>query len=169
MLPSIAALDRRLHDRSSFDSGEPSLDRWLRENAGQAMKQDSARTYVICDEANRVMGYYSLCAFQVESAVAPKRIRVGSYPVPAVLLARLAVDRSQQGLGLGGYLLLDALGTAAAVAAAVGARVMVVHALHDPAAQFYRKYGFQAFETDPLSLYLPMQDIRATLAAGLTS
>jgi ribosomal protein S18 acetylase RimI-like enzyme len=163
-LPRIEPLDLSAHDRTHFHCGEPTLDDWIRRFAGQAIRRDGARTYVACD-GPRVMAYYSVCAFQVERDVAPPWVRIGGHPVPAILLARLAVDRSAQGLGLGSLLLLDALSLTASVAERVGARVLVVHALHDRAAAFYLRYGFARFDSQPLSLYLPMQDVRATLAA----
>lgn len=170
LVPSlvIEPLDPKIHDRTQFDCGEASLNSWLREFAGQAMKKDSARTYVACDEG-RVVGYYSLCTFSVERAVAPKHLQFGPHEIPALLLARLAVDASRQGDGLGSLLLLDALRVSTLVADAVGARVMVVHALHEKAGAFYSEQGFRPFESDPLALYLPMNDIRATLtAAGMS-
>jgi len=167
LVPSlvIEPLDSKIHDRTQFDSGEESLNSWLREFAGQAMKKDGARTYVVCDEG-RVVGYYSLCTFSVVRAVAPKQLQFGPHEIPALLLARLAVDAARQGTGLGSLLLLDALRVSALVADAVGARVLVVHALHEKAAAFYSAQGFIPFETDPLRLYLPMKDIRATLTAA---
>ena len=163
-LPPIEQLDSKAHDRVEFESGEPSLDAWLKEFAGQTAKKDGARTYVACD-GRTVVGYYSLCSFQVESTVVPKPLRLAGYPVPAVLLARLAVDKSRQGHGLGGYLLLDALRVSALVADQIGARIMVVHALHEAAADFYLNNGFDRFVSEPLTLSLPMHDIRATLEA----
>jgi GNAT superfamily N-acetyltransferase len=150
------------HDRTAFDSGEPALDAWLRDHAGQASRRDGARTYVAAEGA-RVVGYYSLCAFSVECADAPATIRAGRQPIPAILLARLAVDRAHQGRGLGSLLLLDALFVAAAVSERIGARVLALHALHEKAAGFYAAHGFRPFDSDPLTLYLPMRDVRRTL------
>ena len=164
----IEALSRTRHDRSAFDCGESSLDEWLKKQAGQSDRQDAARTYVACDDGGVVLGYYSLCSFSVHVVEAPERLRVGRHPIPAVLLARLAVDRRRQRAGLGGCLLVDALGVSALVADQIGARVLVVHAVDAAAAEFYRRHGFTAFEHHRLTLYLPMHDIRATLeAAGL--
>jgi ribosomal protein S18 acetylase RimI-like enzyme len=166
-LAPIEPLDVPKHDRGPFASGEPALDEWLKKLAGQATRRDGARTYVACDGA-RVVGYYSLCAFQLERESAPEQAQFGALPVPAILLARLAVDREWQGSGLGRRLVVHAAATAVAVADLVGARVLVVHALHEVAAGFYRRLGFAPFETRPLSLYLTMKDIRETLvAAGL--
>jgi predicted N-acetyltransferase YhbS len=160
-------LDLARHDRSELRSGEPSLDEWLQRFAGQAARRDGARTYVAV-EGSRVIGYYSLCSYQVDRAASPPRTQLGGHPIPAILLARLAVDISAQGWGLGSALLLDALRISALVADRIGARILVVHALHERAAGFYLRHGFTRFDTDPLSLYLRMQDVRATLTdAGL--
>ena len=165
--PVIELLDTTVHDRSSFDCGEPSLDEWLKRFAGQSAKTDGARTYVTAEDAV-IVGYYSLSSSQVESAVVPKRLRSGGYPVPAVLLGRLAVDRARQGRGLGDALLLDALRVSAEAADQIGVRLMVVHALNPEAAGFYQYNGFERVDGDDRTLILPMQDIRATLeAAGL--
>jgi GNAT superfamily N-acetyltransferase len=160
--PGPVPFDKSAHDRSSFSCGEESLDRWLREQSGQSQRKDATRTYVLCD-GSQVIGYYSVSAFSVACEEAPPAARIGAYPVPAVLLARLAVDQRQQGKGVGAMLLLDALLVAAKVADVIGARMMVVHALHERAAEYYRSKGFKPFEKDPLTLYLPMQHIRRTL------
>jgi GNAT superfamily N-acetyltransferase len=164
-LPPIEPLDPKSHDRSTFQSGEPSLDSWIRHVVGQATRRDGARMYV-ASVGQRVVGFYSLCAFQVDRTSAPDRARAGLHEIPAVLLARLAVDGTYQGRGLGAYLLLDALRISALVAERIGVRLMVVHALHEEAAGFYVHYGFTRLESAPLSLYLLMQDIRKTLATS---
>jgi GNAT superfamily N-acetyltransferase len=154
------------HDRSAFDSGEPSLDRWLREHAGQSDRRDGARTYVLCDGV-RAIGYYSVCTFSVEAEEAPRALRIGRHPIPAILLARLAVDRRCQGRGIGSRLLVDSLVRVVRVADEVAARLLVVDALHERAATFYQSNGFRPLDEEhALRLYLPMQDIRRTLAAA---
>jgi GNAT superfamily N-acetyltransferase len=120
--------------------------------------------YVVIDEG-RVVGYHALCAYSVGADTAPSGTRLGRLDVPAILLARLAVDKRHQGRGLGEHLLLDGLLRAAQVADAIGAKLMVVHALHEPAARFYLRSGFRRFESQPLHLYLPMRDVRRTLSA----
>lgn len=162
-LPEISRLDRKLHDRSAFDSGEPALDEWLQKMAGQAAARDGAQTYVLCEDDNRVIGYYSVVAHAVDSDEAPASMRFGRYPIPAVLIARLAVDRTRQGEGIGSTLLLDALRLASVVSELVGTRILLVDALHEKAAAFYVRHGFRRFDSAPLTLYLPMQDVRRTL------
>ena len=160
--PRIVPLDRARHDWSEFRSGESLLDEWLQWFAGQAARQDGSRTYVVTD-GSRVIGYYSLCSFQADRAVSPPRTHPGDHLIPAILLPRLAVDTSAQGSGLGSSLLLDALRMSALVADRLGARILVVHALHETAAGFYLRHGFTRLESDPLSLRLRMHDVRATL------
>jgi GNAT superfamily N-acetyltransferase len=86
------------------------------------------------------------------------------HPIPAVLLARLAVDRSVQGRGLGAFLLRDAMAHTLAAAAELGIRVMLVHALDEAARDFYLHHGFEPSPTDPMNLQLLVKDIEASLA-----
>jgi GNAT superfamily N-acetyltransferase len=87
------------------------------------------------------------------------------HPIPAVLLARLAVDRSVQGRGLGAFLLRDALARTLAAAAELGIRAMLVHVLDESARDFYLHHGFEPSPTDPMNLQLLVKDIEASLSA----
>ena len=82
------------------------------------------------------------------------------HPIPAILLARLAVDTSVQGRGVGAWLLRDAMLRTLSAAEEVGIRVLLVHAIDDTAASFYTRHGFEASPTDPLNLQRPIKDIR---------
>lgn len=79
------------------------------------------------------------------------------------MLARLAVDRSEQGAGLGKTLLVDALSRALAAADSIGARAILVHAVDEESGAFYKKFGFEPSPLDPKQLLLLMKDLRATL------
>jgi len=151
------------HDRTDFRCGEESLDAFLREQITQLQRDGGTRAYVLCEDERRVIGYYTLNMFSVESAEAPADMQKGKYAIPAVLLGRLAVDERYAGKGLGVRLLVDAFVKSVNAASLVGARMMVVDALHEQAAAFYVKQGFTAFEANPLKLYLPMQHLRRTL------
>ena len=98
------------HDVDSFECGEEPLDRFLKRFALANQKADSARTYVAC-RGLTVIAYYSLAAGAVEHADAPLRVGKGlaRHPIPVMLLARLAVDLTWQGRGLGKALVKDAL------------------------------------------------------------
>ena len=131
------------HDTSAFDSGQPELDRWLRASAGIAQAKGTARTYVVHNGDGRVTGYFSLTPDCIASASLPGKLRHGEAErVPAFLLAKLALDKSHQGKGLGGELLLTALERTCSAADAVGGRYVVVDAIDDKAASFYAAHDF---------------------------
>jgi GNAT superfamily N-acetyltransferase len=83
--------------------------------------------------------------------------------VPAILLARLAVDQEHQGAGLGRSLLQDVLLRCVEAAEAIGARVLLVHAKHEAAKAWYMQYSFEESPTDPLQLLMLLKDVRAFL------
>lgn len=155
------------HHLDQFDGGEPALDDWLKRHARDAQASGSARVFVASleDEEN-VVGYYALAAAQVAPDEATARALKGqprARPVPAILLARLAVDQTHQRAGLGRSLLQDALLRCLEAAQAVGARVVLVHAKHDAAKAWYLQYGFEESPTDPLHLMMLLKDVRAFL------
>jgi predicted N-acetyltransferase YhbS len=155
----------RGHDRAGFACGEAELDRWLAEHALAAQASGSARVFVSTD-GDRVVGYYALAAAQLQSSEASERALKGQpkgRPVPAVLLARLAVDMDHQGVGLGRSLLQDAMLRANEAAGELGIRVMLVHAKHERASNWYKRFGFEESPTDPMHLLLLMKDLRAFL------
>ncbi len=85
------------------------------------------------------------------------------HPIPAMLLARLAVDRAVQGKGIGAFLLRDAMSRALSVAEQAGMRLLLVHALSEEARAFYEHFGFEASPTDAMNLQLLVKDIRLAL------
>jgi GNAT superfamily N-acetyltransferase len=154
------------HPLSGFNCGVDSLNTWLPKHARAAAASGSARTYVIEDaEQGRVIGYHALCAASVSRREASPRAQRGMprHPIPAVLLARLAVDRSVQGHGLGSFLLRDAMARTLAAAAELGIRVMLVHALDESARDFYMHHGFESSPTDPMNLQLLVKDIETSI------
>jgi GNAT superfamily N-acetyltransferase len=114
----------------------------------------------------RVVGYYSLTSASIEAGGAAGRITKGTgryLVVPATLLARLAVDRSEAGRGLGKALLKDAFVRFLRAQEIVASRVLLVHAIDDDARQFYERFGFEASPVDKYHLYLLTKDIKKTL------
>ena len=152
------------HDLSTFDSGDDELDGWLRRHGLAAQQMDSARTFVLTKQ-ERVVGYFSLTMGSVLRQHAPAKLVRGlpAYPVGMVLLARLAVDRREQGSGLGGTLLAAALRKAVAAGEAAAARLVVVDAIDENAARFYERYGFIPAPEHRLRLYRRMKDIVRSL------
>lgn len=152
------------HDLSAFDSGNEGLDTWLRRHALAAQSMDSARTFV-ATRSGRVVGYFSLTMGSVLRAEAPAKLirTMPAYPVGMVLLARLAVDRSQLGRGVGAMLLAEALRKAVAAGEVATARLIVVAAVDENAAAFYQRFGFVRTPENPLRFYRRMKDVRASI------
>lgn len=155
---------RRDHDLSVFECGNPALTTWLQKFSWPNQQADSAKTYVACRE-KRVAGYYSLAATPVRKHESPERIAKGlaSHPIGVVLLARLAVDRGEQGKGLGKALLFDALRRVEEAADIAGIRAVMVHAIDEPARRFYRHFNFDPSPVDPFQLMLLLKDVRKAL------
>ena len=156
------------HVLEGFDCGRASLNVWLARYARQAAAVGSARTYVILDAPQaRVVGYYALTAAGLERDSATARIVKGMphYPIPVVLLARLAVDLSVAGRGLGAWLLRDAMMRTLAAAETIGVRAMLVHAIDQHAAGFYLRHGLEPSPTEPRHLMILIKDIAASLNA----
>ncbi|MEZ5118137.1 MAG: GNAT family N-acetyltransferase [Candidatus Nanopelagicales bacterium] len=140
-----AVLDLAVHDVSAFESGEPDLDTWLRDHAGPAARARVAQTFVWTGSGSaRVVAFYALSAHGVPRGEAPNRIARGvPDPVPAALIAKLALDRSLRGRRLGDVLLADALEriiTASESGPAV--RAIVVDAATDGGRALYARFGF---------------------------
>lgn len=141
-----------------FDCGEPALNDWLRRRAKANQAGGASRTYVVMDGEGRVAGYYALAAGAIAARDAPGAVRRNMPdPIPMVVLGRLAVDRSWQGTGLGAALLRDAVERAVAASRAIGVRGLLVHAISEAAAAFYRRYGFIPLPDAPLILVLSLK------------
>jgi GNAT superfamily N-acetyltransferase len=155
---------RRDHDLSAFDCGNVSLSTWLQKFAWPNQQADSAKTYVACRDS-RVVGYYALTTGSVHKHETSERIAKGlaNHPIGVVLLARLAVDFSQQGKGLGKALLFDALKRVEAAADIVGVRAVMVHAIDEAARRFYEYFNFDPSPIDPFQLMLLLKDVRRAL------
>lgn len=156
----IVRLDPARHDRASFDCGRPSLNHYLREQAGQHQRDGIATTHVLIDDADAVcvLGYCSLAAAQVNlaSLQPTDQKRLPHYPVPAVRVARLAVADSAQGNGFGCLLLGHAANCSLQLREQLGVRMLVVDAIDARAAAFYRAHGFHETADHALTLYLPL-------------
>jgi len=151
------------HDRTAFDCGNALLTDWLKQRASQFDKRDLARTYVATRSGDRiVLGYYAISNHRVahDALSADQAKGLPRLDVPVVLLGRLAVDCSVQGMGLGSLLLIDALRRAQHLAEHVGVRAVEVDAIDDAAQQFYMKFGFVPLLNDPNHLFLSMTVIR---------
>lgn len=149
------------HQLESFDSGVPALDEWLRRRARANTVSGASHTYV-CTEGLRVVAYYALSAGAVAVASSPGRFRRNMPdPIPVVVLGRLAVDRAQQGRGLGRALFRDAALRTLAAADIIGVRGLLVDAISDEARAFYVALGMSPSPLDPMTLMVTLGDLRA--------
>ncbi len=149
------------HRLEGFDCGKPTLTDWLLRHARQAQGSGSARTFVVSED-ERVAGYFSLTVGQIDTLEAPDRIRkgMGQYPIPVVILARLAVNRLDQGRGFGIGLLQDAIRRTLLIAEQAGIRAMLTHPIDKQAARFYSRFGFVASPLREQQLVLLLKDAR---------
>ena len=159
---TIRRLDKS-HDRTAFDCGQSMLNEWIKDRAGQFDRRDLSRTFV-ATRSNElaVVGYYAISSHRVVHEMLPE-VEAKGLPrldVPVVLIGRLAVDRSEQGKGLGSSLLVDALRRSADISEQIGIRAVEVDAIDDTARSFYLKFGFRPILDDPRHLFLPMHEIR---------
>ena len=153
------------HRLEGFDCGKPALTDWLLRHARQAQGSGSAKTFVVADGDDRVAGYFSLTVGQVDTLEAPERIRkgMGQYPVPVVILARVAVSREHQGRGIGIGMLQDAIRRTLVIAEQAGVRAMLTHPIDEDAARFYARFGFIASPLREQQLLLLLKDARKHL------
>jgi GNAT superfamily N-acetyltransferase len=155
------------HDTSAFRCGNDVLDEWLQRSAGHAAAMNTGRTFVWHTGGRAVVAYFTLAAHVVRRDRIPKRVGRGSPDeIPAVLLARLALEERLHGQGLGGELLWDALSRTLAASKIVAARLVVVDAIDEAAAGFYKHHGFTRCPDPSHRLVQKMSDIAVALGMG---
>jgi GNAT superfamily N-acetyltransferase len=165
----IRSLDKAVHDRAAFDCGETPLNDFLKTKAAKHQAQRISRSFVLVDETEpkRILGYYSLsnCQIAREHLSEEESKKLPKHPIPAVMLARLAVDKSQQGKRIGVWLLMDAIKRCALIGKESGVYALLVDAKNASAKGFYEHFGFVAIAKNPLTLYLPLEtSLKACLA-----
>ncbi len=156
------------HDSSEFDCGNDALNRFIKLHALQGQRANISQTYVAVTPDNKIAGYHTLVVGSIVHAEAPERLTKGvpRFPVPVIILARLAVDHSRQGSGLGAALVADAMRRILQAADIAGVRAMLVHAKDASAQAFYEHLGFQPFPGNPLTLYRLLKDIQLMAGRG---
>ena len=153
------------HELDAFNSGIAALDEWLKRRARHNEAEGASRTVVVCVR-HRVVGYYSLAAAAIMRATATPKVRRNMpEPAPAVLLGRLAIDRSWQARGLGTDLLRDAVLRTIGAADLIGVRAILVHAISQDAKAFYEQRGFRVSPIDPMTLMITIDEARRMLEA----
>ena len=160
----------RHHDRKAFDCGDAALNEYLGRYARQNHESGNAKTFVAVSSSApvRILGFYTISPGAIEFARVPATLtrKRGRYDVPAFRLGRLAVDRSAQGQGLGGDLLLAAAKRALAVAEEVGGVALAIDAKNEMAACWYERFGAWRLLDDPLKLILPLAVVADALSSS---
>ena len=151
------------YQREYFDCGYPVLNDYLKKYARQNHEKGISKTFIAISQSEplKIGGYYTVSASVIEFDSLPKSYQKGMpiYPIPALLIGKLAVDNSVKGQGLGGELLVDALFRAVKASQEIGIFAVRVDAIDLRAKEFYLKYEFIPFQDQPLSLFLLMKTI----------
>lgn len=150
------------HRLDVFDCGNAALNDWLIRYARQAQGGGSAKTFVVVTDSHQVVGYFSLTVGQIDTLDAPERFRqgMGQYPLPVVVLARLAVSKAVQGQGIGLGLLRDAIRRTLLISEHAGIRAMLNHPIDVAAVRFYKRFGFIASPAGDQQLLLLLKDAK---------
>lgn len=153
-------------DLSQFSCGKLALDEWIKKYALQAGSSGAANTFILQNEPAAVVGYYSISMGSIAQVEAIERVRrgTGRYPIPIILLARLAVDQKFQGQGIGRGLLRDAVIRGMNISREVAFRAIITHPIDDEAADFYMKFGFEQSPISSGQLMILIKDVRKALA-----
>ena len=154
------------HQIDTFDCGVPALNAWLTRRARGNTKSGASRSYVLCDEGNKVVGYYALAAGAVEVASTAGRFRRNMPdPIPIIVLGRLAIDSGHHGKGIGRALFRDAGLRVLQAADIIGVRGVLVDAISADAKAFYLAVGMSESPLDPMTLMITLSDLRASITA----
>lgn len=169
---TIQPLSRDRHDRAAFASGEPRVDTYLQTRAAGLADVDGTRVWVASVEGStEIVGFYALNAHGIDASAIPPNLRrklPRDHPVPATFLSNIATASRYQGRGIGGFLLADAFRNTARAAEIVGSAFIVLDALSERAARFYRRHGFIDLPTPPGRMVIGMRQVRAAIVAAVT-
>jgi ribosomal protein S18 acetylase RimI-like enzyme len=151
------------HDRTGFQCGVKTLDRYLKMQAKQDIKRRISRVFVATkpDNPKTAIGYYTLSTLSIKLNQLPEKLarKLPKHPVPAALIGRLAVSNAAQGQGVGKMLLADAIKRTLAVSDQIAIYAIVVDAINENAKGFYEQFGFTRISDDSPRLFLPLKSI----------
>ncbi len=161
-------LDKSRHDRLLFDCGEQALNTFIRQHASRHMAASTSRTMVLPDtqpgdKKDRIRAFYTIAPSSISRRELPPSLakKLPQYPIPVFLLAQLAVDKKEQGLGLGKITLVKALEHLYSINQHMRAYAIVVDCLNEKAEGFYAQFGFELLhrEQQQARLFLPMKQL----------
>ena len=158
--PAVLSTEHRLEN---FNSGEASLDHWLKRKALKNQASGASRTFVICKD-KAVIGYYCLSAGAIAQEAAPKKLRRNMPdPLSVLILGRLAIDVNYHNKSLGSALLCDAILRSVTVSEDTGIFAILVHAISEQAKRFYLSRGFVESPLQAMTLMMTMKTIVSIL------
>jgi predicted GNAT family N-acyltransferase len=150
------------HKRSDFSCGKDLLDNYFWFQANQDVKRKLAACFVLSDQENNIIGYYTLSSNSIANDLIPsdfgKKLPKSYTSIPTILLGRLAIDKKFHRQGYGKILLIDALKRCNESSDSLGAFAVVVDPIDNEAEEYYQKYGFIKLP-DSGKLFLPMKTI----------
>lgn len=145
------------HRLDDFQCTSPELTKRLINRARKNNREGASRCFDVCDDQQRVIGYYALAAGAVSHELAPSSVKRNMPdPVPVAVLARLSVHTEWAGKGVGQGLLIDAVQRPLQAAQEMGIRALLCHAIDEQAKAFYTKNGFIQSPVDPMTVMLSM-------------
>jgi ribosomal protein S18 acetylase RimI-like enzyme len=156
----ITELMDKQHDKANFSCGIRELDNYIKQQASQDSKRNLTKVYVIIRN-NKIIGYYTLSAIAILQKSLPEDIikKLPKYPMPAILLGRLAIDQTCQKQNFGKSLLIDIMKRSLGFSSGIGIYALVVDAKNDIAKSFYQYFGFSEFIDEKMRLFIPMTTI----------
>lgn len=150
------------HELKRFRCRKHQLNFYLKKLALLNAHADSSKTYVVLEE-NSVIAYYSICYGSATHAESPVEVKDGiheSHSIPVMLLARLAVNEKNERQGIGRALLQEVVKQAYSASQIAALRSLVVDAIDDEAANWYKDFGFIDSPIKQMRLFLPIAAIR---------
>lgn len=165
-IQTLVRLDKTLHNTKTFHSGKPSMDQFLTRFAAKHAELGLSSTWVLLEDVQveklPIAAYYTLAAANVSKTSLPTHQSLPQYPIPVVLLARLAIDQQHQGKGLEAKMLISALRHAAQLTdQGLPAFGLILDVLDEQALRFYQHFDFfESMTDDPMRLFASMDSLR---------
>ncbi len=171
----IEHFDPARHDRAGFSCGVERLDNFLKLNAKKQQKDDMTRVYVVVEDGEtEILGYHAINLGMMDASELIKRPRGAPDhgELPILFLGQVAVSEVAQGDGLGSILMHHVFEKAVAIAEEVGCFAIVLDVMSDgdevaytKRMDWYEKFGFQSFASNPSRMFMTMKQVRLILAA----
>ncbi len=168
----ISLFDKAKHDRTGFSCGVDSIDRWFKYSISKKIKNDRVRVWCGVNDDGVLVGFYVLSTYSALPEHAGNIAIFGEiHEIPMIYLSVLAVDKTQQGQGFGGDLLMHAIEKCVMVSNHIGVAEILLDVEKDDGfdrrVQFYNSYGFRFIEEENLRMALSVKDAKANIQTAL--